>query len=254
MTNISKTILALTGFAVLFFSSCSKTTEEVLDTANNTVSTPSVTVPTFNDGYGALAAVTTVSTQTVGGVTVPVSINLGVAAFFTSAGGSSKTSGGTVNLNGKTLTQNSDNSYVYQKLTDPLSFAGGITWDVSGSGTVPAFSYTDDKPVPTYSDGANLPSTVTRSAGLTMDLAGKVSGADSIYVVLISTGSSYIIKHLAGNASQCVFTPAELSGLAASTTGIIEVCPWNYKSEDFSGKKFYFINEGAYTRSGITIN
>jgi len=164
------------------------------------------------------------------------------------------TDGGTVTLNGKALAKQSNNSYVYQNVTDPLVFSGGFAWTVSGSSTVPSISYTDDRPMPTYSDYSSLPASVTRSAGLTINLSGNITGADSIWVVLISSGSNYLIKKVSGSASQCVMTASELSALNATTTGIIEVCPWNYKTEDFSSKKFYFVNEAAYTKSGISIN
>jgi hypothetical protein len=239
--------------AIMLLSSCSKKAEDAASNINNTTNTPSVTTPTFADGYGTLAAVATTTYQLVSGMNIPVQLNLGVAAFYASGSGS-MTDGGTVTINGKALTKQSNNSYVYQSLTDPLSFSGAISWNVSGSSSVPAISYSNDRPVPTYSDYTSLPSTVTRSAGFTVSLSGKVSGADSIYVVLIGSGSSVIIKHVGGAASGCVFSASDLSGMNATSTGIIEVCPWNYKSEDFSSKKFYFVNEAAYVKTGVTIN
>jgi hypothetical protein len=238
--------------ASLLLSACSKKTEDIVNNNTNN-NTTTVTTPTFSDGYGTLAAVATFSSQVVAGVFIPVQLNVGVGAFY-APGSSGMTDGGTVTLNGKTLTKQSNNSYVYQNLTDPLSFSGNFAWTGSGSSSVPSFSYTDDRPMPTYSDYSSLPSSVTRSAGLTINLSGSISGADSIYVVLISSGSNYLIKKLGGSAAQCVLSASDLSVLNATTTGIIEVCPWNYKTEDFSSKKFYFVNEAAYTKSGISIN
>jgi len=252
MKILLKSLMTLTAVSVLLLSGCSKSTDNPLDVTTPTTTT-TTTTPSFSDGYGALVAVATVSYSTVGGILVPITMNSAVAAFYASSGSTTLTDGGTVTLNGKTLAKQSNNSYVYMNYTDPLVFSGNFAWTVTGSSSVPAISYTDDKPMPSYSDYSSLPSTVTRSAGLTIDLSGKISGADSVYVVLISS-SGHIIKHLGGNPGQCVFTAAELGTLAASTTGIIEVCPWNYKSEDFSSKKFYFVNEGAYVKSGITIN
>ena len=246
-------IMAVAAAAGLLLSSCSKKTDNLLNDTPS-VSTPSATTPSFPDGYGALAAVSTISYTVVAGITIPVQVNSAVGVFYTSAGSGSKADGGTVTVNGKTLTKQSNNAYVYQNLTDPLSLSSSNAWNDTGSASVPAFSYTDNRPMPTYSDYASLPSSVTRASGLTVNLSGTISGTDSVYVVLISTSSSVIIKRVAGTAAQAVFTPSELSSLSATSTGIVEVCPWNYVSETFSGKKFYFVNESAYTRSGVSIN
>lgn len=248
--NIFVTSLLSAG---ILFSGCSKKTEDIVNKNTNNTNTTTATTPTFSDGYGTLAAVETLSYQLVSGVLFPIQLNTGVAAFY-APGSSGMTDGGTVTLNGKALAKQSNNSYVYQNVTDPLVFSGNFAWNVSGSSSVPAISYTDDRPMPAYSDYSSLPSSVTRSAGLTLNLSGTISGADSVYVVLISSGSNVLIRKLGGSATQCVFSPSELSVLGATTTGIIEVCPWNYKTEDISSKKFYFVNEAAYTKSGISIN
>ena len=253
MKTISLKVIALSAVVAIGLSACSKSSDNPIETITPPSGNTTGTTPSFADGYGALAAVSTISYQLIAGTLVPITLNTGVAAFYTTAGSGSMSDAGAVTLNGKALTKQSNNSYVYSNYTDPLLFSGTVTWTVAGSSTVPAISASDDKPIPSYSDYASLPVSITRSAGFTLDLSGKISGADSVYVVIVSS-SGQIIKHLSGSPSQCVFTPAELGTLAASSTGIIEVCPWNYKSEDFSSKKFYFVNEGAFVKSGIAIN
>ncbi len=54
---------------------------------------------------------------------------------------------------------------------------------------------------------------------------------------------------MGGNANQCVFSGSDLSALSAGQ-GMIQVVPWNYKTEDYSDKKYYFVIESAYTRKG----
>jgi hypothetical protein len=250
MKTIFRTFIIAGAFASFILSGCDKAKDVVEDnTPTNNTSAPSITM---GDGYGVLAAVRSVSYTTVAGITVPLEVNTAVAGFSNALGSNSFVDGGTVTLNSKALTKSSNNAYAYQNLTDALSF-GTISWNVTGSSSVPAISYTDDKPIPDYSGFSSLPSTVTRSAGLTISLGSAISGADSIYVVVTDYNNHQLIRRLGGNAAECVISSSELSGFTAGQ-GMIQVCPWNYKSEDFNDKKFYFVIESAYTKQGITIN
>jgi hypothetical protein len=98
-----------------------------------------------------------------------------------------------------------------------------------------------------------LPATITKSAGVTISLGSAVSNADSIYVTVTDYSDHRIFKRLAGNASECVISSAELASFVAGQ-GMVQVCPWNLKAEDINSKKFYFVIESAFTKQGITIN
>lgn len=251
MKHLLKFSLSAGLFLSLFLAGCSKSE----DSTPSTPSTPGSQTPgvSFKDGYGALAAVKTVSYQTVSGFSVPVVVNTAVAAFPSTAGsGGNLVDAGNVSLNGKMLTKTATNAYVYQTLTDPLVF-NQFAWKVSGSGAVPAITYTDDRPMADFSGYETLPGTITRASGLTIALGSAVTDADSVYVVLTDYSNGYILKRVVGNAAQCVFSAAELAKLAAGQ-GMLQICPWNYKAEDISDKRFYFVNESAYTKMGVTIN
>lgn len=249
-----KQVLKITLFAgilaTLIISACSKSSDS--DSSTPAPTTSSTPTPTFGDGWGMMAAVTSVSYQVVAGVTIPVIINTATAAFQASAGSTSYVDAGTVTLNSKALTKSTNNVYIYDKLTDPLDFTQ-VTWSVSGAGSVPAINYTDDKPIPDFSGYNSLPSTVDRSSNLIISLSGTLSDCDTVYVLISGSNGKFILKSLPGSASECKFSAAELSVLAAGT-GLLQVAPWNYKSEDISSKKFYFVNEKAYTKTGVTIN
>jgi len=250
MNNLRKISLSALFSGLVILSGCSKSEETTPEPTNNTNNTS--TTITISDGYGVLAAVRSVSLTTVAGYIVPVEVNTAVAAFSSGAGSSSFVDGGSVTINSKSLTKASNNSYYYQNLIDPLNF-NSITWNVSGSGSVPAISYTDDKPIPQYADFSSLPSSISREAGLTVALGGSITGADSVYVLVTDYNGKQVLKRFGTEASQCSFSKSELSTLAAGQ-GMIQVVPWNYKAEDFADKKFYFVIESAYTRQGITIN
>jgi len=249
MKNLLRITLFAGTIASLVITGCSKSTTTVPETTTNSASAPTITI---SDGYGALAAVRSVSYTTILGQVIPMEVNTAVAAFATTAGSSTLVDAGTVTLNSKGLTKTSSNAYLYQNLTDPLSFST-ITWNVAGSASVPAISYTDDRQIPDYSGFSTLPSTITKTAGVTISLGSAVTNADSIYVTVTDYNNHHLMKRLAGNASECVIGASELSSFTAGQ-GMVQVCPWNLKSEDFNSKKFYFIIESAFTKQGITIN
>lgn len=245
---VKRSILAVIP-VIAVLSGCTKA-EELLpeNPATPSASTPSITI---NGAYGVMAAVKSVSYTTVAGYTVPVEVNTAVAAFY-SAPGASLVDAGTVTLENKALTKSSNNAYVYQTLTSPLSLST-INWNVSGSGAVPAIQYTYERSMPSWSGYEGLPSTLTRSAGITVTLGSSVSAADSVYVIVADYNNGYLLKRVGGSAANCTFSASDLSSLAAGQ-GMIQVVPWNYKKEDFGDKDYYFVNESAYTKMGITIN
>lgn len=249
MKHLIKSVVIAGTLVSLMLSGCNKTSDVVPETT-----TPAATAPTitFTDGYGALAAVRSVSYTTVAGMTIPLEVNTAVAAFTTTMGGSTFVDGGTVTLNTKGLTKSTNNAYVYQNLTDPLTFST-LAWNVTGSSSVPAISYTDDRPVPDYTGFSTLPATITKTAGATISLGSAVSNADSIYVTVTDYNNHRIFKRLGGNAGECVISSSELAAFTVGQ-GMVQVCPWNLKAEDISGKRFYFIIESAFTKQGITIN
>jgi len=247
---IQNTFFAV-ALATVIFSGCDKTEDIIEDPTTNTPNTGNAT-PTIKGGYGSFAAVHSVSYTTVQGITIPLDVNTAVSAFYSAPGSSTMVDAGTVTLNSKTLTKNSNNAYVYQNLTDPLSF-NQVTWNVSGSGGVPPINYTDDKPFPDFSGYNSLPATLTKANGLTVTLGGTVSNADSVYVI-VSGGDKYVLKRVAGNASQCTFSASDLSIIGNTTFGMIQVAPWSYSQEDFNSKPYYFVLETCYTKQGVTIN
>jgi hypothetical protein len=251
MKKIISSFIILGFLSAALLTSCDKAKDTVIDNTTNNTTTPTTT-PNFGDASGVLSAVRSVTYQTVSGFVIPVTVYTAVAAFPSTPGSSTFADAGTVTLNSKALTKQSNNAYLYQNLSDPLNL-NQITWNVTGSGSVPAFSYTDDKSLPDYSGYNDLPGTVTIANGLTVDLAGKVANADSVYVVISSGNSSAVIKRVAGNASSAVFTAQDLAALSTGT-GILQVVPWNYKIEDFSGKNYYFVIETAVSKLNVTIN
>ncbi len=238
------TVLALLSFS-LVLASCTKEDDE------NTNNSPSATTPTFVDGAGVLVALKTVTYVSASGFVIPTELNSGVALFSDTPGSQVLADAGTVTLNGAALKKYENNSYIYDNLLSPISLET-IQWEVSGKGNVPAISKQITRDMPDYSGYNDLPATISKSSGLTINLSGEVSNADSVYVVLIDMNSKFLLKRAAGNASSVSISASELDGFK-NGMAYLQVVPWNYSSETISGKKIYFVNETVCSKTDVTI-
>lgn len=241
----------VTGIALtVALSGCTK--KENTDPPINTDNTPNYANFSFPNSYGIMIAIKSVSYQEVAGIQIPIEVNTASSAFVSSPGSSTFIDAGQVSLNSKILSRQSNNTYVYLDLLNPLNFST-ITWNVAGANGIPMFDYTDDQPWPSFNGLATLPATVTRSAGISLNLDGSVSNADSVYLILASNDGKYAIKRVVGNAAEITLSAGELSGVSAGS-GMIQLIPWSFKKEDFDSKDFYFVLESVYSKMNVTIN
>lgn len=207
-------------------------------------STPASTTPAFTDASGVLIAVNTLTSYDVGGI--PVEIQMGTAlGMFPSAGNASVyLDGGTVSLEGTTLTKNANNAYfATPDQTNPtgIDLSGSTHWVVSGNGEVPAI---DRSPSFSFPSVGTITSstTITRSDGYTLNVSG-VNNADSVVFVV-----GNIIKTKAPGTLSCNFSAAELGTEGAGAT-VIQVTPYTFQNEMIGGKKIYFGKQSSRTLS-----
>ena len=239
---MKKTLLALAipvGLSLAMVS-CKKDTPTPTPTPAPSSSAP----PTpMVGGEGALVSLRVGTTTIAAGQTFVVDIETAVAAFYNGTNTSTFLDGGTVKVNSNELTKNENNSYVYSSTTKlDLDFDGGSNWSVTGAGNVPAISYNHTNTFPNYT--GTLPTTITKSEGFSLDLTGKVTGADSVYV-FVASGDKSFIKHLGPNPGNVTISATDIADLALSTTGFVEVIPFNYRIETISGKQIAFVKEYA---------
>lgn len=252
LIQIRKTMKTPVKFFVLFlalsaaiFTGCTKDDDTPEDTTSSTNEF------SFDDSFGIFVAVKSVTTQTVGGFTIPIEVNTATAAFMESAGSTSMVDGGDVTLNSMSLKKVQNNAYVYDDFLNPLDF-GTVTWTAAGNGSVPAINKTVSRGFPSFSGSESLPASVSKATGLSISLSGKVSNADSVLVVILSNNKS-AYKIVAGNAASVNFSSTDLSGVEASSAGLVTVSPYNISSETISSKKYYFINETVYSKANVNI-
>ncbi|MCB0755305.1 MAG: hypothetical protein H6603_03395 [Flavobacteriales bacterium] len=237
--------LMIAGAVSLTVASCN------LDNDDPTPTDPASNPPTpsFTDGFGTLAAVKTVTTFDPGfGVPVQeIVLGLGSAGFTDGANYNQLLNAGSVTLEGESLSQFDNGAYAYQpNNTNPtgIDFDGNPSWEVSGSGDIPAISHTTNIGFPTL--GAITSSTTIPGSGDYTLTVANVAGADSVWFMLGG------VVHVEGpNSTSSVFTEAEINGMGTGAN-FAQVAPYKFETATFSGKLFYFVTETVKTQS-VTI-
>lgn len=244
MKIVRNCTLALTAVIALGLVSCEKENplDDVLNPSDpSTQSTPPPT-PQFGDSDGTLVAIKSQSTTATQIGPVTTTLGLGVGVFYSQPGSTTFLEAGAVSLNANMLTKQSNNSYVYQpdaSNATGIDFNEGVSWSVSGSSNVEAFTY---EPTILFPSVAQVSSseTVVKSNGYTLTTSS-VSNADS---VVFQVGS--VLKTLPGNATTCSFTASELSALSTGTN-VAQIAAYKVQNATVSSKNYYFINETVST-------
>jgi hypothetical protein len=245
MKTSAKFFLLFLALSAAIITGCTKDEDPPED---NTTTTNEFS---FDDSFGVFVAVKSVTTQTVGGYTIPIEINTATVAFMESAGSSTMVDGGAVTLNSYSLKKVQNNAYIYDDFLNPLDYST-VTWTAAGNGNVPAINKTVTRGFPAFSGADALPASISIASGFAISLGNKVSNADSVIVVVGSNNKS-AYKIVGGNVASVSFSSADLSGIGASAVGLISVSPYNISSETISSKKYYFINETVYSKANVNI-
>lgn len=247
---------------MLGVASCDKATTTPTTPTNPTPTTPTAPTPVTpavgGNYWGVMVALKMEFSYTVTGAPFPVSLDydMAVANFYNGAGSSTVVDAGTVSVNSNNLEKQTNNSYYVSATTgltpSSLGYSNGVQWQVAGGNGIPSINYTHSGSFPEYS--GTLPSEIDRSKDLEITLGSDVTGADSVYVVII-TSDKQIIKAFDGNPApaKATITASELGTLSAvsDNSAYLEVVPFTYAMPVISGKQFVAIKE---TASVATVN
>ncbi|MCB9063973.1 MAG: hypothetical protein H6551_02390 [Chitinophagales bacterium] len=261
MKKLLKLMVPVVALAI-GFASCDKATTTTTPTTTTptptTPTAPTPVTPNLGNFWGVMAAIQMEFSYSNAQVPFPVTISsdVAVASFYNSGtGGGSMVDAGSVSVNGNSMNKQTNNSYLNDPMKLDLGFSNGaVDWSVAGGNGIPAISYSHTGSFPAYS--GTLPTSIDKSKDLDIDLGSKVSGADSVYVVIV-TSSETIIKRYKGNPapSKATITASEMSNLptVSDNTAYLEIVPFTYKMPNVGGKQFVAIKEAAVV-SGVNIN
>lgn len=230
------------------------------DNQNQTQTTPNTQPDAPADADGVLAAVKSIQIQDIP-VDIPgfpvntieVDFDIAVAAFFQNNDPESLVAAGDVTVNtDNNLEAQSNNSYIttYDATSTDgtdLGFSSGsqVSWEVSGSGDVDAFTYTTSERFPGDVSLVGDYSEVDISSSLTVSIDQTSSYADSVLFFLAGENDQHVKFVANGNATSHTFTSSELSVL--SGTGVVQVVPYTIEPKAVGSKTYYFVNEVVVT-------
>ncbi len=239
--------LALLGLASLFVvSSCSDDTDD--DNNNNQTtqeSTPSPTIPA--GAGGGLISIQTKTTQSTPIGEMDILFGTAVAVFGPTG---AFLDAGAVSVNNESLDKQSNNSYTY--MPGPTSATGidfnngDADWDVAGSGSVSAFTFSDSQAWPSIG-AIDHSGPVSTGGDFTLQATTSITSADSV-IFSVAGPSGNLLYTAPGGTNSHTFTQAEMATVGAGQ-GYIQIAPYNVNIENIHGEDYYFIKETVVSES-----
>lgn len=244
---MNRKLLALSLLSTVAFASCD--TKDVTPTPEPTPAPATTSTPTFAEGDGAIVALITRTTTSTPVGNMDIDLGTGVAVFGNLSTGA-YVNAGTITLNGKTLTRNDNNSYVYMpSMTDitGIELESNIKWVVE----TPSFTYdagTAGRGMPLAPGGISFTgASLNASEAFTLSVSGSISNADSVYFQ-INGPSKSILKRMGSGTTSVTFTAAEMGSLGKSAGCSMTVAPWNHEQKTLGGKTVHVVNELALSK------
>lgn len=235
--------------SIIITPSCNKEEDDDDNNNNNNTNVPTTPTPSFGDANGVLAAVRFNTAQSVPGMgTIFVEVDAASGAFFN---GSNYHDAGEVKVNNKPLTKYQNNTYALVGTSSgELEYATGdpVNWSVSGSANVPSFTHTTTNlMVASAPLSASTPDNIDIDADVILSLENFPTHATDVLWIIIDKDGKIIQK--TNSSASVTFTASELATLSKGANAMIQVAAYNYSSQTYGGKKIYFVNETATSKS-----
>ncbi len=235
MKNL-KTLLAI-AIAIITIIGCKPEAPE--QPQPYTASNPS---PVFNNANGVLAAVQTLSYQTIAGFETDIKADVATGIFLNT--NDTYYDGGLVKVNTHDLTKQTNNSYAsvsQNSATVDLDFGStGNHWEVAGSANVPVIDHTTTRGMPSNVKFSTEIKTVNTANDLTVSIVSAPNTCDSI-LYLVAGNNKTLTKTVFRSVTSVTFSAADLNGFTGS--GVVQVAPYNFEFSQENGKVIYYINE-----------
>lgn len=144
-------------------------------------------------------------------------------------------SAGTVSVNTTALTMWTG-PIVYNKMNG-INMQS-LSWQISGSGTIAATSFSYAPSYPKYSGQSALQDTVTKSMGFTLNINGISNTNQPTYITISQSGASTITKTVTGGSGTFTITPTDLSSFSNNNYLIIRLSMFNYSNISLNSKTY----------------
>lgn len=158
---------------------------------------------------------------------------------------------GTVSLNGIQFKYITSPSLIGYNDTTLTYINGPTNWICSGSGTVPAFSFTDNNSWPTFSGPSNLNDTIKLNQTNIIPLQG-ITNADSVDVWLCDS-IKCVRKAVSGSMTSIGFNSSELSTLYSCRSASVSIIIIKKNIATISGVPMCFVKAYRYDKKNLII-
>jgi hypothetical protein len=240
---MKKIILLVISTLAIYFISCKKKESSPPETTSPST-TKAGLAPSTGGDYCNLQ--TTYRFTNMGGVVTKDSMVF--ASFYVAPVSSvppTNIAAGSVSLNGTNIPFSGSSYNITSNV--PTSIAGTLNWNVTGSGTVTAFSQSLTASYPKYTGGNVLPDTIVKANGVSINITGVTNNLNSVLVSLYG-GSASATKYVLGSSGTVTFSPAELSAFPVNTSITLLITANNIFSANLGGIKRGFTNGFQYTK------
>lgn len=198
----------------------------------------------YPDSEGLLTASRTTLVQNVLGVSdSKVSSGLALAVFPKATGGIDYMEVGTVMCNDRELSVQDKRVYAFEPSFSNMSgidfSSGEVSWAVSGSEDMDAFSYTASG-FPADIEFESNVREIDLGKNYTLSISG-VQNADSLLYIIAADGD-FVMKRTGASQTSVTFTAADFSPIEESEKGLVQVTAFKLIPQDINGKKLYFVN------------
>lgn len=131
-------------------------------------------------------------------------------------------------------------AYVYEDTSSARIITLPYTIVVSGFGSIPSFSYTNNTPLPGYLGYTSLPDTIFKSQNITIPIIG-LTGSD-LTTISIGSGATTVTQTLTPGSTSVQFSSSILSSLSVGSDATIAINCVKNNVQTFGGKLFNFSN------------
>ncbi len=143
-------------------------------------------------------------------------------------------------LNGATTT--------YFVMNPSVAINTTLDWQVSGSGTVTAFTQSYTATYPIYTGGTLLPDTISKSSGTTLNINGVSNNQNSVTVYIRDVSATTPFKYILGSNGTVQFTASDLASFTPLQSVTISISLSNMYSATHGGIKRGFSNTISYNK------
>ncbi len=225
-----KSIISFFLIVALFFTFCKKKEKS----ANEPTATNSTTSTSTTTGDGDLGVFLSVYNTTKFGDN-SLYLDSSVQASFYDSPLSTHTTitAGTVSVNSTTLLPFSNNIY---SNTNQINLKN-LNWQISGSGTITAGSFSYSPVYPGYTGSATLPDSVSKATGFSFTVNNITNTNKPVYIAIGQTGTP-ITKTVTTFPSTVSVSSSELAGFTSSADFTIRLSMFNYSNLTFNSKQY----------------